>query len=112
MSQEIDYYQVLGIDKDASLPEIKAAYHKLAGKWHPDRFHGKSPAEQKEAHAKFREIDEAYKILSDPEKRHQYDHGKKSAVTDNPRGFLIEVWDNIFVQGLKKPKPRRKKNGN
>ena len=63
-----DYYKILGVSKDASLEEIKKAYRKLALKYHPDRNKG-----DKEAEAKFKEINEAYAVLSDPEKRKQYD---------------------------------------
>jgi len=63
-----DYYEVLGVSRDASLDEIKAAYRKLALQYHPDR--NKSP----EAEERFKEISEAYAVLSDPEKRSQYDH--------------------------------------
>lgn len=63
-----DYYKILGVSKDASSEEIKKAYRKLALKYHPDRNKG-----DKEAEAKFKEINEAYAVLSDPEKRKQYD---------------------------------------
>lgn len=64
-----DYYQVLGVPKTASEKEIKAAYRKLARTWHPDA----NPDKQKEAEEKFKEIQEAYEVLSDPEKRRKYD---------------------------------------
>jgi curved DNA-binding protein len=68
----IDYYQVLGIDKSASEEEIKKAYRKLARKLHPDL----NPND-KEAHQKFQQINEANEVLSDPEKRKKYDtYGK------------------------------------
>lgn len=63
-----DYYEVLGVSRDASLEEIKKAYRKLAMKYHPDRNPG-----NKEAEEKFKEIAEAYAVLADPEKRAQYD---------------------------------------
>lgn len=63
-----DYYQVLGLGKDASLDEIKRAFRKLAVKFHPDKNPG-----SKEAEDKFKEINEAYAVLSDPEKKAQYD---------------------------------------
>ncbi|HDQ03753.1 MAG TPA: J domain-containing protein [Deltaproteobacteria bacterium] len=63
-----DYYQILGIDKKAGAEEIKKAYRKLALKWHPD----KNPND-KTAEAKFKKISEAYAVLSDPQKRQQYD---------------------------------------
>jgi len=63
-----DYYKVLGISKSASPEEIKKAYRKLALKYHPDQNQGNKSAEDK-----FKEISEAYAVLSDPEKRKQYD---------------------------------------
>lgn len=63
-----DYYKILGIDKNASQEDIKKAYRKLAMKYHPDHSSG-----SKENEEKFKEISEAYAVLSDPEKRKQYD---------------------------------------
>ncbi len=65
---ETDYYKMLGVDKTASDAEIKKAYRKLALKYHPDKANGNKSFE-----AKFKEISEAYAVLSDKEKRHQYD---------------------------------------
>jgi molecular chaperone DnaJ len=67
MTEKRDYYEVLGVKRDASKDEIKDAYRKLALQYHPDR--NKSP----EAEEKFKEISEAYAVLSDDEKRQQYD---------------------------------------
>jgi curved DNA-binding protein len=64
----IDYYQTLGINKNASGDDIKKAYRKLARKYHPDM----NPND-KEAHKKFQRINEANEVLSDPEKRKKYD---------------------------------------
>ena len=69
-----DYYKVLGVDKKASVKEIKKAYRKLAQKWHPDK-HAESEEAKQEASRKFKEIVEANSILSDPEKRRRYDIG-------------------------------------
>ncbi len=63
-----DYYKILGVDKNASAEEIKKAYRKLALKYHPDRNKGDPKAEER-----FKEISEAYAVLSDKEKRAQYD---------------------------------------
>ena len=63
-----DYYEVLGVSKNASADEIKRAYRRMAMKYHPD----KNP-DDKEAEAKFKECAEAYEVLSDPEKRQRYD---------------------------------------
>ena len=68
-SMASDYYQVLGLERTASDNEIKKAYRRLAMKYHPDR----NPGNEKEATEKFKEINEAYGVLGDPEKRKQYD---------------------------------------
>ena len=64
-----DYYQVLGVPRDASNEEIKKAYRKLAMQYHPDR----NPGKEKWANEKFKEINEAFSVIGDPEKRKQYD---------------------------------------
>ena len=66
-----DYYEVLGVPKDASDDVIRRAYKKLAIKWHPD----KHVDDKKEAEEKFKEISEAYSVLSDPKKKREYDTG-------------------------------------
>ena len=68
MAEKRDYYEVLGVSKGASDSEIKSAYRKLAKKYHPDMNPG-----DKEAEAKFKEASEAYAVLSDADKRRQYD---------------------------------------
>ena len=64
-----DYYQTLGVNRNASDEEIKKAYRKLAMQHHPDR----NPGKEKWANEKFKEINEAYAVLGDPDKRRQYD---------------------------------------
>lgn len=89
-----DYYKILGVPRDATQEEIKKAYRRLAMKYHPDKNKG-----SKEAEEKFKEINEAYAVLSDPEKRRLYDlygsaeFGKRYTTEDIFRGFDFE---NIF----------------
>ena len=63
-----DYYQVLGVDRKATPEDIKKSFRKLAMKYHPDRN-----KDNKQAEEKFKEINEAYEVLSDPKKRERYD---------------------------------------
>ena len=77
-----DYYEVLGVSKDASDDEIKKAYRKLAIKYHPDKNPG-----DKEAEAKFKEVNEAHDVLSDKQKRARYDqfgHAGVGGASGNP----------------------------
>lgn len=69
MAEKRDYYEVLGVDKNASADEIKKAYRKLAKKYHPDL----NPDDKEGAEAKFKEATEAYEVLSNPEKKSKYD---------------------------------------
>lgn len=84
MSNKRDYYEVLNVSRNASKDEIKKAYRKLALKYHPDR--NKSP----EAEEKFKEISEAYAVLSDEEKRMQYDQFGHEGISDR------YTWEDIF----------------
>ena len=68
MAEKRDYYEVLGVSKDVDDATLKKAYRKVAKKYHPDMNPG-----DKEAEKKFKEASEAYAVLSDPEKRRQYD---------------------------------------
>ena len=73
MATKRDYYDILGVSKSSSLDEIKKAYRKLALEWHPDRN------KKSEAHEKFKEINEAYAVLSDAKKKQTYDQFGHSA---------------------------------
>ncbi len=73
-----DYYDILGIDKDASKSDIKKAYRKKAKKYHPD----KNPDDPDKAREKFKKISEAYEVLADDEKRKRYDRYGKAGVKD------------------------------
>ena len=68
MADKRDYYEVLGVDKSASAEDIKKAYRQLAKKYHPDLNPG-----NKEAEEKFKEVNEAYEVLSDADKKARYD---------------------------------------
>ncbi|MBR4566351.1 MAG: molecular chaperone DnaJ [Prevotella sp.] len=94
MAQKRDYYEVLGVEKNASEDEIKKAYRKIAIKYHPDRNPG-----DKEAEEKFKEAAEAYDVLHDPKKRQQYDqfgfNGPMGGGFDGFGGAAMNM-DDIF----------------
>ncbi|MBN1152440.1 MAG: DnaJ domain-containing protein [Dehalococcoidia bacterium] len=111
-----DYYDVLGVNRSASDADIKKAYRRLAMKYHPDR----NPGKEKEATEKFKEINEAYGVLGDPEKRQQYDtYGTVGNIGDifgsnstragfegvmrdfGGLGLNLDFLDNIFGDALR-----------
>ncbi|UYV68243.1 DNAJC7 [Cordylochernes scorpioides] len=101
-SKRKDYYKILGVSKTASDDEIKKAYKKLALLHHPDRHSDATPEAKSEQEKKFKELGEAYAILSDPKKKHRYDNsvddddndhmGCKSPACD---GSQHDVTDNL-----------------
>ena len=99
MATKRDYYEVLGVPKNASDDEIKNAYRKLAMKYHPDRNQGEAAAS---AEVKFKEAKEAYEMLSDPQKKAAYDQYGHAGVDPNmrggPEGFggFAEAFGDIF----------------
>ncbi|XP_047157434.1 dnaJ homolog subfamily B member 13-like [Vigna umbellata] len=68
-----DYYKILKVNRNASDEELKRAYKRLAMKWHPDKNHQHHTVTKEEAEAKFKQVSEAYDVLSDPKKRQIYD---------------------------------------
>lgn len=107
MANKRDYYEVLGVDKNATDEELKKAYRKLAKKYHPDA----NPDNRKEAEAKFKELNEAYETLSDKQKRQMYDQfgpegpsgfggfngqGGTYTYSNFGGGFGDDIFSNIF----------------
>ena len=98
-----DYYEILGVDRSSSADQIKKAYKKLAGKYHPDRNSGE------DAEAKFKEVNEAYSVLSDSQKRQAYDQfghagvdpqGGAGAHGGNPFDGFDSIFESVFGSGF------------
>ena len=81
MAAKRDYYDVLGVSRNADASTIKKAYRKLAKKYHPDTNQGDARAEQM-----FKEVNEAYDVLGDPEKKKMYDQVGHAAFDQNAQG--------------------------
>lgn len=99
MAEKRDYYEVLGVEKNASPEDIKKTYRKLAIKYHPDKNQG-----NKEAETKFKEIAEAYEVLSNPDKRSEYDqfgHAGKRGMGFGDfdlNNFMRNMYGNSFFR--------------
>src|SRR5882724_5999240 len=101
---KIDYYELLEVTRTASDGELKAAYRKLAMKWHPDRNPG-----NKECEAKFKEINEAYDVLKDEQKRAAYDRFGHAAFEQGGGGghgfgsdfasSFSDIFEDLFGMG-------------
>ena len=104
---EKNLYDILGLSKDASESDIKKAFRKLAAKYHPDKQTDKTDAEKKEAEERFKEINSAYEVLSDPEKKQKYDifgtvdgHGfNPGGGFGNFGGFSFDINDILSGMG-------------
>jgi molecular chaperone DnaJ len=90
MPASVDYYQVLGVNREATTQEVKSAYRKIAVRFHPDRNPG-----DKEAEEKFKQAAEAYSVLSDPEKRARYDRFGAGGVGGGFSGFDPSVFGDF-----------------
>lgn len=110
-----DYYELLGVKREASDAEIKKAYRRLAMKYHPDRT-----SNDKEAEEKFKDIQQAYAVLSDPQKREAYDrfgHAGVDASMGGQGGFsgfgdvFEDIFDNIFSGGRRHGRQSRAQRG-
>ena len=87
-----DYYEILGVSREATSEQIKSAYRKAALQWHPDR----NPENKAAAEEKFREASEAYSVLSDPQKRAAYDRYGHAGVSG--QAFDVGDFGSIFEQ--------------
>ncbi|MFW5979798.1 MAG: molecular chaperone DnaJ [Halanaerobiales bacterium] len=116
MAGKKDYYEILGVDRDASQKDIKRAYRKLAKKYHPDMN-----KEDPQASEKFKEISEAYEILSDPEKRKRYDRYGHSGINSDDFNFedfarqgfggFDDIFDIFFGEGRSGRRSNRPRRG-
>ena len=102
MADKRDYYEVLGVDRNATLDEIKKAYRKKAIQYHPDKNPG-----NKEAEEKFKEAAEAYSVLSDPDKKARYDQFGHAGLGGQPGpdfsggfGDLNDILRDMFGGGF------------
>lgn len=110
MSSRRDYYEILGVGKTASSEEIKKAFRKLALEYHPDRNR------DKDAEKKFKEVNEAYQVLSDPEKRQSYDQYGHDGVKGNFQDFDLgnfggfgDIFDAFFGESRSQRTSSRRK---
>ena len=89
-----EHYAALGLKSDAKLADIKKAFRQKASQFHPDR--NSDP----DAPARFREVQEAYDVLSDDDKRKAYDDNRRRNLLDDPAQTAGEIWQSYFQQVL------------
>jgi DnaJ-class molecular chaperone len=89
-----EHYAALGLKSDATLSDIKKAFRQKASQFHPDR--NSDP----DAPARFREVQEAYDVLSDDDKRKAYDDSRRRNLLDDPAQTAREIWQGYFQQVL------------
>ena len=89
-----EHYAALGLKSDATLSDIKKAFRQKASQFHPDR--NSDP----DAPARFREVQEAYDVLSDNDKRKAYDDNRRRNLLDDPAQTAREIWQGYFQQVL------------
>lgn len=90
-----NYYEVLGLSASATLAEIKVSYRKMASQHHPDK------SSASDAPAKFRQVQEAYEILSDTNKRKTYDENRRRSLLESPIDTAREIWQ-YYIDGILK----------
>jgi DnaJ-class molecular chaperone len=96
-----DHYAALGLGSHASLADIKKAFRQKASFYHPD----KNPAP--DAPARFRAVQQAYEVLSDPEQRQAYDDNRRRNLLDDPLETAQAIWQGYFQQVLADIQPPR-----
>jgi DnaJ-class molecular chaperone len=89
-----EHYAALGLKSDATLSDIKKAFRQKASQFHPDRNTAEDAAER------FREVQEAYDVLSDDDKRKAYDDNRRRNLLDDPAQTAREIWQGYFQQVL------------
>jgi DnaJ-class molecular chaperone len=89
-----EHYAALGLKSDATLADIKRAFRQKASQFHPDRN------SDSDAPARFREVQEAYDVLSDDDKRKAYDDNRRRNLLDDPAQTAREIWQGYFQQVL------------
>lgn len=100
-SKRKDYYKILGVPKSASEDEIKKAYRKRALQHHPDRFPNETDEVKKEEERKFKEVGEAYGVLSDSKKRSRYDAGQDlEEINGGGSGMSSDIDPNLLFQAF------------